>query len=374
MLDVKADFLNIPKGIYLDTLSKGIQPNISLENQLDALHHQVAIRGGIYRSARMLEDLFETSKKHISSILPFASTFATLPNADFAWKLIVQQLLKTYPESRIFANLMDHHSLLSALIENVSSITWMTEESMLPMLRELVDERSIIFLNDVSPVIGVQRDISIISQIIHNNGGLLVLDYSRTCIQIPPTFDADIVLIDPSIDCLGPSSSSMLFSSIDLTATISGSSRIADISKFNITPVEGIEAFEIGQPAIPQIVATSASLQYLDKLGTSNIYTHKNQIHSHLLQRLSELQDLKIVQAEREITKSIAVTLSAPIHAHDLAILLDETNNIQVRSGSLCAQMGLEELGYDSLIQLSTHIYTSMEDIDQFIESLSKLL
>ena len=61
------------------------------------------------------------------------------------------------------------------------------------------------------------------------------------------------------------------------------------------------------------------------------------------------------------------------VHPHDIAMILDESSNIQVRSGYLCAHPFIQCLNDTGIVQASLHGYNSSEQIDQFVQKLSAI-
>ncbi|MCK4895256.1 MAG: aminotransferase class V-fold PLP-dependent enzyme, partial [Candidatus Heimdallarchaeota archaeon] len=62
------------------------------------------------------------------------------------------------------------------------------------------------------------------------------------------------------------------------------------------------------------------------------------------------------------------------VDSHDIAIILEDIQNIFVRSGALCSHLFIDELGQNSLVQLSTHIYNTEEQIITFIDTLKSIM
>ena len=61
------------------------------------------------------------------------------------------------------------------------------------------------------------------------------------------------------------------------------------------------------------------------------------------------------------------------VHPHDIAMILDESSNIQVRSGYLCAHPFIQCLNETGLVQVSLHGYNSSEQIDIFVQKLTTI-
>ena len=62
------------------------------------------------------------------------------------------------------------------------------------------------------------------------------------------------------------------------------------------------------------------------------------------------------------------------VDAHDIAIILEDLQNIFVRSGALCSHLFVEEINQNSLVQVSTHIYNSEQEIETFLDTMQSIM
>ena len=54
--------------------------------------------------------------------------------------------------------------------------------------------------------------------------------------------------------------------------------------------------------------------------------------------------------------------------------MIDEMYDIEMYSGQLCSQIGLDKLGISSVAMVSVHIYNTQDDIDRLVSALKELI
>jgi cysteine desulfurase / selenocysteine lyase len=87
--------------------------------------------------------------------------------------------------------------------------------------------------------------------------------------------------------------------------------------------------------------------------------------------RLGEVRGLRIVGTAAQKGGIISFTLD-DLHPLDIGTLLD-LRGIAVRTGLLCAQPTLRFFNVPSLVRISFGVYTTMEEIDIFVDALKEV-
>ena len=62
------------------------------------------------------------------------------------------------------------------------------------------------------------------------------------------------------------------------------------------------------------------------------------------------------------------------MHYHDIALMLDETANIMIRSGQHCVHSWFNAHGIEGSARASMYFYNTKEEAKVFIESLNRIL
>lgn len=128
--------------------------------------------------------------------------------------------------------------------------------------------------------------------------------------------------------------------------------------------------FEAGTPNIADTVALKAALEYIKKIGKSNMAAHEDALLQYATSKLLEIEGLKIIgTADKKV--SIASFVIEGVHHQDLAIILDR-EGVAVRTGHHCTQPLMTRFGILGTTRASFAFYNTFEEIDIFITALKK--
>jgi len=397
MLQVKADFPSYPQeGIYLDSATMGLQPSISITKQMEFIRdHPYTVRKALHKRARISEQSYYECKADFASFLNVSDDeIAYLPNVDIGTNMMLHSLLaKADEQPHVVSSVYEHHSFLVPLLhlKNQGKITLSLLETeqepcVVEYLDAKIDEDDIVCFGHTTQVLGLYRNLEEIASVIHERGATGVFDLSRTIGQLPVDLSVegiDIVFIDGSIDLLGPPMSGILY--IDeklihqLTNPFPSSGNVGKVTAERADQIKGIEKFELGAPNIAGMIGLQSSINYLQQLGIEKITAHRRELISYLISRLSELDAVEIVDPLLDIHhdnlhRSSIVSIHGEFHAHDIALFLDETANIELRSGLLCAHPSVTSLAIEEVIQVSTHVYNDKSEVDTLIDGLQNII
>ncbi len=298
---------------------------------------------------------------------------AIMPSKEYAIQMVLSALPTKY--NKFITSIFDPVQLISPIIQlQHKTHLWIdSEEKILDFLGENVDPDTVVILNDVSPIFGNTRDIEGIAKIIHAKGGLFMVDLSRITNRISC---ADIAFIDGHVNLLGPLGVSLLY--IDSkTITIldpksAGSGTIRDINKSQLHTVSGIEKFEISPPNIPALLGLVESINFLK--GIDNYQDHQTHLIRYLASEFDSIEPVKIITNMNTDFNSSLVFSIDNIDLLDLTIMIDEMFDIEIYSGQLCGQIGLDKLGIGSVAMISVHIYNTPDDIDKLVSAFRELI
>lgn len=128
--------------------------------------------------------------------------------------------------------------------------------------------------------------------------------------------------------------------------------------------------FEAGTPPIVQAVGLAAALDYVDGLGMDRIADHETMITGLMLERLQQIEGLRILGPTQNVERggAVAFTLEG-VHPHDIMQMLD-ARGVAVRGGHHCARPLHDRLGIQSSVRASGYLYTTPAEVDALAEAL----
>ena len=120
--------------------------------------------------------------------------------------------------------------------------------------------------------------------------------------------------------------------------------------------------FEAGTPDYIGTTALAKALDYVSALGMENIEAHEQELTRYAMQRLKQIEGMRIF-GEAEHKSSVISFLLGNIHHLDMGTLLDRLG-IAVRTGHHCAQPLMIRLGIEGTVRASFGLYNTKEEID----------
>lgn len=130
--------------------------------------------------------------------------------------------------------------------------------------------------------------------------------------------------------------------------------------------------FEAGTPHIAGAIGLGAAADYLLGIGMEKIRVHEEELVRYALEQLHQHKDITIYGPDHTQERSGVISfLLKGVHPHDLAQILDR-DNICIRSGHHCAMPLHTHLGVTATARASFYVYTTLQDIDAFMEGIEK--
>ncbi|MCK4973318.1 MAG: aminotransferase class V-fold PLP-dependent enzyme, partial [Candidatus Heimdallarchaeota archaeon] len=337
------------------------------------------------KASRVLEteresiaQIFKINPKHLS-FLPSRET--AVLNSLFS--------ISSNKENNLIMSVLEDHSLIGPAMKfseltgsNINYLSMNDELNLLDTLQERISKDSSIFLFSALTLgMGIKRNWESISKLCEDNNVRTVMDMSYLVGHETIDFSKvmpDVVLSSSTNGALGPQSIAFQFVSEEINDEMKpllvGGGSIVSLSRSNYKLSNWSHKFETGTINISAVVGLSRSLQLLNDIGLELIHNHEKKLRRQLVQGLENIQNIELVNLDGIENGPILSFRSESVDSHDIAIILEDIQNIFVRSGALCSHLFIDELGQNSLVQLSTHIYNTEEQIITFIDTLKSIM
>ncbi len=245
-------------------------------------------------------------------------------------------------------------------------------------LEEMFDESvRIISLAYVTNVLGSIQPIREITEIAHRYNALVVVDAAQAIGHLKidvKELDVDFLGISSHKMC-GPDGVGVLYGKYELLQKMEpiflggGMNARFDIDG-NVMLKDAPERFEAGTPHIEGVIGLSAAAEYLMRIGLDDIHAYENKLRAYLIEKMLPLDNVEIYNPANP---SGPVSFNVKdVFAQDAASYLS-TRNICVRSGNHCAKILHNLIGTDQSIRASLYLYNTKEEIDRFVEEVSKI-
>ena len=126
--------------------------------------------------------------------------------------------------------------------------------------------------------------------------------------------------------------------------------------------------FEAGTPAIAEVIAFGAAIDYLDDAFDRGAIEHETALTEFLMKELSGITGIEIYAKDAPRAGIISFNLLG-IHPSDIAMTLDQMG-IAVRTGHHCCMPLMKALGIAGSVRVSLGIYNDEQDVLALINGL----
>lgn len=216
-----------------------------------------------------------------------------------------------------------------------------------------------------------------IASIAHDAGALALFDGA----QAAPHRSVDVRRIGADFYCfsvhkmLGPTGVGVLYGKMEhmerLPPFIAGGNTVetTHYTSFKLLPPP--ERFEAGLQDYAGIAAVSAAVDYLERLGMDAVAGHETSLNRRITDGLSGIPGFSLIGPPEPERRGPIVSFNIrSIDPHDIAIILDDTANIFIRSGMHCVHSWFNARGIRGSARPSVYIYNTVEEADLFAESV----
>ena len=385
---VRRDIPLLEEVIYLDAASTTPTPRPVVEAISDYFYNYNANTGrGAYRlAARATQKLDETRDKIASFVNSNPNEIIFTKNTTEAINMVARSLEFRKGDNIVVSN-VEHHSNL---------VPWLNlQEKGLELrmvkadgkgvvdpesVNEMIDGKTrLVSITHISNSLGTVQPVEAISKISEDMGIRCLIDAAQSAghMQIDlKKLKADFVAFPGHKGLLGPVGTGLLYcaerAQEELKPLNLGGGTVDYVSDNNFKLTDAPACFEGGTQNIAGFIGLGAAIDYLNRIGMSNIQRHTKKLTRNMYQEIQDLEKVTIYGSPENIYGIVSFNINN-INPHDLAKILDETKSICVRSGFHCAIPSIKHIGaYDSggTVRASLHYYNTQEEIDILVEIL----
>jgi len=223
-----------------------------------------------------------------------------------------------------------------------------------------------------------------IIRIAHDHGALVMLDGAQSA----PHKSINVKELDVDFFALsvhkmaGPSGMGVLYGKHhlleEMAPFIVGGDTVSDTTYEGAKFLPPPEKFEAGLQNYAGIIGSGAAVDYIKNIGISNIEEHEKRLNIIITQGIKDMPGLEIIGPadanQRGGIISFTVDLPKGGDAHDIALVLDETENIEVRSGAFCVHSWFNYRKCDAAVRASLYMYNTEDEARKFIDTLGKTI
>jgi cysteine desulfurase/selenocysteine lyase len=245
--------------------------------------------------------------------------------------------------------------------------------------RLLSPRTKVVAVAHVSNVLGTINPVAQIAEQAHRVGALVLVDGAQSVPHLPvdvPALGVDFFAFSGH-KMLGPTGIGVLYGRREVLERLEpawgGGEMIKEVwidhAQWNDLPWR----FEPGTPPIAGAVGLHAAVEYLGKLGMSEVSAHEQALTAAAMEALAPIPGVTLYGPRNPQMKGAVLAFNVEgFHPHDGAALLDQ-HGIAVRAGHHCAQPLMKRLGIVGTLRASFSVHTTAAEIARLAEAVAAL-
>ena len=151
-----------------------------------------------------------------------------------------------------------------------------------------------------------------------------------------------------------------------------GGGMVGSVKELRSSWAELPHKLEAGTPNIAGIIGLGEAINFVQKVGPSNILKHENKLISKFKELITNIEGITIYGKKNKLAPIFTFNIDG-LHHYDIASILSEYN-IYTRSGHLCSQTLMNHCKIPGAVRVSMSIYNSETEIEQFMLILKKVI
>lgn len=386
-------FSEYPDLVYFDNAATTQKPNVVLERMVRYYESENAnpLRG-VYDLSVKATDAYENARARTAEFIgaESASEIIFTRNASESLNLIAKSYGEAFLKEgdEIVLTVMEHHSNLLPWQEvgkktgaklvflEPDKTGFISDEE---IKTKITDKTKLVSLAHISNVLGRKNPVEKVIKAAHNVGAVAVIDGAQA---VPHTrvnvreLDADFYVFSGH-KMLAPMGIGVVYGKKKLLNKmppfLTGGEMIEYVELDSATYAEVPHKFEAGTVNVGGAVGLHAAMDYLEKVGFDYIEETELRLTKRLFEGMKTLPYISIAGSEKAEEHNGILTFTIDdVHPHDSASILNDAK-ICVRAGHHCAQPLMKFLGFNSTLRASLYFYNTEEEVDRFLDSLTKV-
>lgn len=377
--------------VYLDNGATTQKPRCVVDAMVEEYYSVNAnVHRGVHFLSQQATNLHEASRETVRRFINAGSTNeivftrGTTESINLVASSFVESQMKEGDE--VIVSVMEHHSnivswQLQAMRKGiVLKVIPMNDrgELLLNEYEKLFSPRTrLVSVAHVSNVLGTINPVKQIIEVAHAHQVPVLIDGAQGIPHMPvdvQDLDADFYVFSGH-KIYGPTGVGVLYGKeewLDKLPPYQGGGEMIQSVSFEKTTFNELPfKFEAGTPDYIGTTALAKALDYVSAIGMENIAAHEHELTLYAMQRLKEINGMRIF-GEAEHKSSVISFLVGNIHHLDMGTLLDRLG-IAVRTGHHCAQPLMIRMGIEGTVRASFGLYNTKEEIDMLAAGIERV-
>lgn len=375
--------------VYFDNAATSLKPTCVLDAiEYYQYHLGANAHPGNHELGFETEAAYEKARRDIANFLGAdADEIVVTSGATEALNIAANVLTETYlkPGDEVLITVAEHAANVLpwfklqrkvGIVVNMIPLDEIGRLTLDNVKKSITEKTKIISIAHVTNVLGYLVDIKGITEYAHERGIFVVVDGA----QSTPHMKIDVKDLDCDAFCvsghkvLGPTGVGVLYMKRRLLDevepfTLGGGMNEMFHSNGEYFLQKAPIKFEAGTPKIEGALGLAAGMNYLAAIGMDAIHERELHLKEYALSKLKKLDNI-VIYNEKADCGLITFNLKG-VFAQDAATHFN-SYGIAIRAGNHCAKMLGEFLGVQMTCRASIYFYNTEEEVDRFVEAVSK--
>jgi cysteine desulfurase/selenocysteine lyase len=238
----------------------------------------------------------------------------------------------------------------------------------------------LVALGMTSNLDGVTIPSAEIIRLARRNGSLVLLDAAQTV----PHQKVDVKVLDVDFlalsghKMLGPSGMGVLYGKYYLLEKLDpflvGGDTVSSSTYTSCQFLPPPEKFEAGLQDYAGVIGLGEASKYLEAVGFKAIQEQERSINEFITKEISCIPRLCMIgPADPELRGGIFTFYLKGVDSHQVALMLDQTAGVLVRSGQHCVHSWFNAHGIPGSVRASVYFYNTLAEAELFVSQLKKI-
>jgi cysteine desulfurase/selenocysteine lyase len=345
------------------------------------------IHRGAHTLAARATDAYEGAREKVQRFLgaSSASEIIFARGTTEAINLVAQTWGRKYiqPGDEIVLSTLEHHANIvpwqmlaqeTGAILKVIPVTDSGEIMQEEYARLLGPRTRLVGITQVSNALGTIVPVREMTEIAHRHGAVVLVDGAQAVSHMPVNVQeigCDFYTFSGH-KLFAPTGIGVLYAKREILEDMppwqGGGSMIRHVTFERTIYSEPPAKFEAGTPNIADAVGLGAAIDYITRLGMSNIERYEHQLTEYAIKRLAQIPGLRLIgTAPHKVSVVSFILDDIPVEQVGQRLARE---GIAVRAGHHCAQPTMQRYNLTGTVRPSLAFYNTCQEIDTLVEVL----
>lgn len=382
--DVRADIPLTEKVIYFDSAATSLMPSPVMK-AITAYYSEY--KGNVHRGVHTLSErasqAYDEAREKVAHFIHASpEEIIFVKNTTEALNAVATGL-SFGKGDKVVTTEIEHHSnfLPFFRLQNqgvIFEVLEATQEGVLDDQLEKIEGAALLTCCYVSNALGTILPIKKMCRLAHDTGALFCVDAAQAAGHMPvdvKELDCDFLAFSGHKGPMGPTGIGVLYARKSVYERLDplflGGGMIRDVTLTGYSVADPPIRYEAGTPNIAGAIGLGAAVEYIQKIGLSEIQNQEKMLTENTLDALSALEGITWYGTREPHAGVVSFNVKG-LHCHDVASILD-SHNIMVRSGHHCALPIMSRLHIQGTARASYHCFNTIEEVEHMTSILEEI-